>query len=194
MGKKGLCLVQQIFMEQFLHARTCARQCGYPNIPDLKMLRKSISGNFQHDLMTAKSEISPGDLGKTEESSLENRGVLQSRKDQGRLPGGGGTKESYKMNKMYPDGEKMGMGKQLKRNFKQEKELGQRQGNRQITWNETQQREGRSHRKVRNYSSIQFEARSHEDETGKTSKSQALRSMDFTIRAVRIAGKFKPRR
>lgn len=55
------------------------------------------------------------------------------------------------MNKIYPGGEKMGMGKQLKRNFKQEKELGQRQGNRQITWNETQQREGRSHRKVRNY-------------------------------------------
>ena len=65
----------------------------------------------------------------------------------------------------------------MKRNFRQQKERGQRQGNKQIAWNETRQRESRSRRAVRNYWSTQFEAGNQRKETRKTSKSQTLRSM-----------------
>ena len=30
-GKRDLCLMQQMFMDQFLQARTCPKQCKYPN-------------------------------------------------------------------------------------------------------------------------------------------------------------------
>lgn len=65
--------------------------------------------------MTAKSEVSPGALGRQWSLSWRTEEFSNLEEDQGRLPGGGSTKDDcYMMNKTYTDEIKTVVGRQWK--------------------------------------------------------------------------------